>query len=363
MKLSLVMIVRDEEAVLRRCLESAKDHVDEIVIVDTGSVDNTPAIAKEYADIYEEMEWQGMAVCRNYAKGLASGDFMMYLDADEWLPDPEHWAEIRSALDGEDTLGVEVIVRNILANTEDRVRQMRVFRNVPEIFFENRIHMTHMKSVMNYVKTGRHSRVLRSRAEVFHTGYFRHKEDLHKKYMERLPVMETEFREKNKDATYGAYHLLAMLYTLGIYQGVLEVAKKVDIDFADFDTYNHTLLLSCSSAMLIEDKKQSLKYAKALELYMAASKRWGPVDYSVAARAYALAEDKRASMLCSARSCMLATEQHGARFSMPWDKAREDAVELFQHFEEEEYVKEFSAIQTPEELHAKAEALELKLAT
>ena len=48
--ISLCMIVKNEEAVLGRCLESIKDMVDEIIIVDTGSMDNTKNIAKRYTD-------------------------------------------------------------------------------------------------------------------------------------------------------------------------------------------------------------------------------------------------------------------------------------------------------------------------
>ena len=48
--ISLCMIVRDEEDVLARCLDSVKDVVDEIVIVDTGSVDTTKEIAREYTE-------------------------------------------------------------------------------------------------------------------------------------------------------------------------------------------------------------------------------------------------------------------------------------------------------------------------
>lgn len=50
MTLSVCMIVRDEEAVLARCLNSLKDAADEIVIVDTGSTDATPAIARQFTD-------------------------------------------------------------------------------------------------------------------------------------------------------------------------------------------------------------------------------------------------------------------------------------------------------------------------
>lgn len=55
---SLCMIVKNEEAVLARCLESVKDAVDEIILVDTGSTDRTKAIAAEYTDKIFDFAWR-----------------------------------------------------------------------------------------------------------------------------------------------------------------------------------------------------------------------------------------------------------------------------------------------------------------
>lgn len=84
--ISAVLIVKNEEGVLRNCLESIKWKVDEIVVVDTGSSDSTKNIANEYADVVSEFEWcDDFSKARNYAKSLASGDFVLSIDADEVL--------------------------------------------------------------------------------------------------------------------------------------------------------------------------------------------------------------------------------------------------------------------------------------
>lgn len=84
---SLCMIVRDEEAVLDRCLESVGDLFDQIVIVDTGSADGTKAIAAKYtSDIYDYQWNDDFASARNYAFSKAKGDYIMWLDADDVLP-------------------------------------------------------------------------------------------------------------------------------------------------------------------------------------------------------------------------------------------------------------------------------------
>ena len=84
--LSLSMIVRDEEQKLGTCLESVKGFCDELVVVDTGSTDNTIAIAKDAGARVEEIEWPGdFTPARNKALEFVSGDWVLVLDADEQL--------------------------------------------------------------------------------------------------------------------------------------------------------------------------------------------------------------------------------------------------------------------------------------
>ncbi|MEA2180039.1 MAG: hypothetical protein QOG77_3336, partial [Solirubrobacteraceae bacterium] len=82
--LSLCMIVKDEEEMLPRCLEAAAPAVDEIIVVDTGSSDRTVEIAKSFGANVIEFEWTGsFADARNVSLEAATGDWLMYLDADE----------------------------------------------------------------------------------------------------------------------------------------------------------------------------------------------------------------------------------------------------------------------------------------
>ena len=89
--ISLCMIVRDEEEVLARCLDSAAGIADEIIIVDTGSVDRTMEIAREYTDQVYSFTWiDDFAAARNYAFSLASSEFCMWLDADDVILPEDH---------------------------------------------------------------------------------------------------------------------------------------------------------------------------------------------------------------------------------------------------------------------------------
>lgn len=83
-EISLCMIVKNEEKVLSRCLESIKNAVDEIIIVDTGSTDSTKEIAKQYTDKVFDFKWiDDFSKARNFSFSKAEKDYIMWLDADD----------------------------------------------------------------------------------------------------------------------------------------------------------------------------------------------------------------------------------------------------------------------------------------
>lgn len=97
MRLSLCMIVRDEEPFLDACLRSVVDHVDEIVVVDTGSSDRTVEIAQSHGARVFHVTWRDhFAAARNASLDMATGDWALVLDADERLVDG---AAARAAID------------------------------------------------------------------------------------------------------------------------------------------------------------------------------------------------------------------------------------------------------------------------
>lgn len=163
-KLSLSMIIRDEESTLGHCLESVRGLVDEIVVVDTGSRDKSPEIAKAFGAIIGHFPWRDdFAEARNHSLGLCSGDWVLVLDADEAIDALDH-ARIRAAIHQQGVSAYRLTLRNYLPSgnlttvgvpatlnrspyTEGRdlnyyadSHGLRLCRRLPGLAFRGRIH-------------------------------------------------------------------------------------------------------------------------------------------------------------------------------------------------------------------------------
>lgn len=100
--ISLCMIVKNEEDVIARCLDSVKDIADEIIIVDTGSTDNTKEIVKAYTDKVFDFTWiNDFSAARNYSFSKATKEYILWLDADDVIleADREKFLDLKQSLD------------------------------------------------------------------------------------------------------------------------------------------------------------------------------------------------------------------------------------------------------------------------
>lgn len=112
--ISVCMIVKNEEDVLERALKSIKNIADEIIIVDTGSVDSTKTIAKQYTNKIYDFEWcDDFSKARNYSFAKATKDYCMWLDADDIILE----ADQKEFLKLKETLSPETSVVMMRYNT------------------------------------------------------------------------------------------------------------------------------------------------------------------------------------------------------------------------------------------------------
>lgn len=96
---SLCMIVKNEEDVLERCLNSVKGLMDEIIIVDTGSTDKTKEIARKFTDKIYDFEWiDDFSAARNYAFQQATKEYIFWMDADDVMVEQEKFKRLKEEL-------------------------------------------------------------------------------------------------------------------------------------------------------------------------------------------------------------------------------------------------------------------------
>jgi len=151
-RLSLCVIARDESAMLPDCLASVEGVVDEIVLVDTGSIDDTVAIAKEHGATIVNFRWRDdFAAARNAALESVTGDWILVLDADERLgpgAGQAIQAAIQSSIDCgmlplHDASSLDADPAEVVAGTarlRDPVLLPRLLRRTPDLAWEGVVH-------------------------------------------------------------------------------------------------------------------------------------------------------------------------------------------------------------------------------
>ena len=144
--ISVCMIVKNEEEILARCLDSLKDIYDELIVVDTGSTDETKAVAQKYTRQVYDFTWEDdFAAARNYAISKAQCDYIYTADADE-VVDQENisrFLQLKKALLPEVEV-VEVAYANQLSHNTtsnfDIEFRPKLFRRLRPFQFVDPIH-------------------------------------------------------------------------------------------------------------------------------------------------------------------------------------------------------------------------------
>ena len=146
--ISLCMIVKNEEAVLARCLDSLKGLMDEIIIVDTGSTDRTKEIAMQYTDKIYDFKWtDDFSQARNFSFSKASMDYIYTPDADEVLDqeNQERFRILKEAMLPEiEIVQMKYITPSQYNTVENSSYDMRpkLFKRLREFTWINPIHET-----------------------------------------------------------------------------------------------------------------------------------------------------------------------------------------------------------------------------
>jgi glycosyltransferase involved in cell wall biosynthesis len=187
------MIVKNEEKNLKRCIDSVKDIVNEIIIVDTGSTDNTRNIALENGTKVLDFEWgDDFAAARNFSLSQSSSDWNLVLDADEYILS-NHQLIRNFIKKNNNKIGRINILSKFFDEGQEKVESSYVSRLFPNkgIFFKGRVH-EQLASILPRVNIA---------VNVAHDGYYQTD-----KTDRNLPLLLLEHNESPSD-TYVLYQI------------------------------------------------------------------------------------------------------------------------------------------------------------
>lgn len=180
------MIVKNEEGNIRRCLDSVSELVNEIIIVDTGSTDNTKSICSEYNAKVYDFDWiNDFSAARNYALSKSSGDWNLVLDADEYISSFNK-KSIRKFISNCNKIGMVKITNFFNHENEIRSSSEYISRLMPKgVLYTGKIHEQIDSSLPREIIN----------IELEHDGYLGKN-----KFDRNINLLLEEFNDNNKDA-------------------------------------------------------------------------------------------------------------------------------------------------------------------
>lgn len=223
-RLTIGLIVKNEEKDLDKCLSSLKPLLDavpsELIITDTGSTDSTVEIAKKYTDHIINFEWcNDFSAARNTGLFAARGEWFFYLDGDEWFEDVTPLVDFFNSGECDRYGTASYKVRNYGDFQGERYSDVyvcRLFRTYAGIHFHNQIHedidrMTPTKMIDAYAH---------------HYGYvFPNKEERDKKNARNLGMLLGELKENPEDLK-ALFQISGEYISVNNYDKAIEYAKK-----------------------------------------------------------------------------------------------------------------------------------------
>ena len=261
MKISACSIVKNEALNIGRSIESYKDSVDEIIIVDTGSTDNTVEICKAYGAKVFLLEWNNnFAEAKNFAINQATGDWIIFLDADEWFVPKLDKKLLVNIINKVDKFADGIIstmcdcdgnIKNIFV----RGKVVRIFKRSKKIRYHGSIH-ERIKNEDKEIEL-----VYLPEFEIFHSGYS--KDIVESKSKRNLDTLYKELYSGKKD-TLIYYYLFRENYIL---KNLEEAITYYDMFIAQGDhmeiLHNNTSVINIYEYMYRIMKQRPNEYNNA----------------------------------------------------------------------------------------------------
>lgn len=240
--ISLCMIVKNEANHLSCCLSSVRDAVDEIIVVDTGSIDDTVSIAESFGAKVISLPWNGdFSYSRNAGLAAAKGTWIFILDADEEL-DENHKEELRLCSAHLEYEGFFVQVHNHAGKSNHSPIAtinpiLRMFRNRPEHRFRGKIHEQIAYSI---TERNPNAALHISSVKIHHYGYMDEIVVQKNKIQRNLKLLEQELRD-NPDDPFHHFNMAVEYMRMNDSGHALEHLRKSAALLAPETSYEHLL--------------------------------------------------------------------------------------------------------------------------
>lgn len=187
--ISVCIITKNEQENIERCLKSLMPYEMEIIVVDTGSTDNTKDIVQRYTDKVFDFEWcDDFAAAKNFAISKTSNDYIIMLDSDEYIDKFEESELIRTIGNNSDKVG-RIQIKNVFKKTdpckESREWVSRIF-NKKSYHYEGRIH----EQIVRY--DGKQYDTFQAPVTIIHTGYDLTEKEKKAKAKRNISLLEKE---------------------------------------------------------------------------------------------------------------------------------------------------------------------------
>ncbi|WP_047980763.1 glycosyltransferase [Ornithinibacillus contaminans] len=265
--ISLCMVVKNEESSIERCLKSVRDLVDEIIIVDTGSSDNTLSICKQYTNHIHLVDWENdFAKARNYSLQFATGDWIVWLDADEEF-DRTTFEDLKSVLQHKKETFLYVPVRNYIGDTISEhdvytIFQARIFQNNKGITFQNKIHEQIHIPVEDFQYA-----ILPSLIK--HYGYLNAEIETKNKHERNLDILKLEL-ESEGHSPWIDYHVASEYYNAKDYEKAFHFVNYAILKFVEEGVLPPAIVYRLKYSIIVESENYQGAWPsinKAIELY------------------------------------------------------------------------------------------------
>lgn len=226
MKISACLITKNEEKNIARCIKSFKEAVDEIILVDTGSTDNTVKIARRFGAKVFYFKWNNnFSDARNYALKQAKGNWIIFLDADEYFCDNsiKNLKNLMRSVHEEkkvDSLYIKIVHLNQDGKRKNSVFLHRIFKNDKKIKYFGSIHETIKREdgKLNSIY------IPEDQLKIYHTGYSS-ESILEDKAQRNLKALIKEL-ENGNDSPQILWYLSECYYLLKDFNKTIKYAKQ-----------------------------------------------------------------------------------------------------------------------------------------